>query len=78
MQTLANVPIGATARVINVSGDSALEQRILEMGVLPGAEIKVIRQAPLGDPIEIRVMGYSLSLRRSEAACIEVEAVSGF
>jgi len=73
MPTLANVPIGATARVVNISGDAALEQRILEMGVLPGTQVKVIRQAPLGDPIEIRVMGYSLSLRRSEAACIEVE-----
>ena len=73
MPTLATVPIGATARVINVSGDAALEQRILEMGVLPGTEVKVIRQAPLGDPIEIRVMGYSLSLRRSEASCVEVE-----
>ncbi len=78
MQTLANVPIGATARVINVAGDSALEQRILEMGLLPGAEVKVIRDALLGDPVEIKVMGYRLSLRRSEAACIEVEAVSGF
>jgi Fe2+ transport system protein FeoA len=78
MPTLATVPIGATARVVNVTGDAGLAQRILEMGVLPGAEVKVIRNAPLGDPIEIRVMGYSLSLRRSEAACIEVEAINGF
>lgn len=73
MTTLADLSVGASARVINVTGQAALEQRILEMGVLPGVQVKVVRQAPLGDPIEIRVMGYSLSLRRSEAACIEVE-----
>ncbi len=73
MTTLADLSVGASARVISVTGQAALEQRILEMGVLPGVQVKVVRQAPLGDPIEIRVMGYSLSLRRSEAACIEVE-----
>ncbi|MBK8208103.1 MAG: ferrous iron transport protein A [Planctomycetes bacterium] len=73
MTTLADLPVGASARVITVTAQAALEQRILEMGVLPGVQLKVVRQAPLGDPIEIKVMGYSLSLRRSEAACIEVE-----
>jgi Fe2+ transport system protein FeoA len=72
--TLANVPIGASARILSVKAEPALEQRILEMGLIPGVEVKVVRDALLGDPIEVRVMGYSLSLRRSEAACIEVEA----
>ena len=72
-QTLDKLPIGAVATVIDVNGDVQLQQRILEMGVLPGTQIKVIRFAPLGDPIEIKVMGYSLSLRKAEARHIQVE-----
>ncbi|MBX3460911.1 MAG: ferrous iron transport protein A [Planctomycetes bacterium] len=75
MTTLADLPAGASATVRGVTAEPSLEQRILEMGLLPGVQVKVLRFAPLGDPMEIRVMGYSLSLRRSEAACIEVEAV---
>jgi Fe2+ transport system protein FeoA len=73
MSTLADVPIGGSARVVGVSGDAALEQRILEMGLIPGAVVKVIREAVLRDPIEIKLMGYNLSLRRSEAKCVEIE-----
>lgn len=75
MPTLADVPIGASARVTGVSGDAALEQRILEMGLIPGAVVKVLREAMLRDPIEIKLMGYSLSLRRSEAKCVEIELI---
>lgn len=73
MTTLAQISAGASATVTGIHAEPALEQRILEMGLLPGVQVKVLRFAPLGDPIEIKVMGYSLSLRRSEAACIEVE-----
>ncbi|MCA8913842.1 MAG: ferrous iron transport protein A [Planctomycetes bacterium] len=73
-QTLDKLPIGATATVLDVAGEPALQQRLLEMGVLPGVEIKVVRFAPMGDPIEVKVMGYSLSLRKSEAAHVQVSA----
>ena len=74
--TLDKLPVGASARIQDVSGDPALQQRLLEMGVLPGTEVTVVRFAPLGDPMEIKVMGYSLSLRRSEAAHVSVEVAS--
>jgi Fe2+ transport system protein FeoA len=72
-QTLAQLKVGASATVKDVSGDPQLQQRLLEMGVLPGVLVQVVRFAPLGDPMEIKVMGYSLSLRKSEAACVSVE-----
>jgi ferrous iron transport protein A len=71
--TLAQLTVGARARVKDVSGEPALQQRILEMGLLPGVELKLVRLAPLGDPLEVRLLGYHLSLRRSEAACVLVE-----
>lgn len=74
--TLDKLPIGATARILDVSGEPALQQRLLEMGVLPGMEVTVVRQAPMGDPIEIKVMGYSLSLRRAEAAHVHIEGAA--
>lgn len=73
MTNLSEISVGQSALVTNVSGDASLQQRILEMGILPGQQVTVIRTAPLGDPIEVEVMGYSLSLRKSEAAYIEVE-----
>lgn len=76
MQTLDKIKIGAKARIVEVSGDGALEQRLLEMGLMPGTEVHVVRQAPLGDPIEVKVMGYSLSLRRAEARHINVEGTA--
>ncbi len=74
--TLAALSVGARARVIEVGGDERLQQRLLELGVLPGIELKVVRTAPLGDPLEVQVMGYSLSLRRSEAEVVRIEALS--
>jgi Fe2+ transport system protein FeoA len=73
MKTLDQVKIGAKARVVEVSGDDSLQQRMLEMGLMPGTEVQVVREAPLGDPIEIKLMGYSLSLRKSEAKHVGVE-----
>ncbi len=72
-RTLAQLKPGETARVLDVSGDAALAQRILEMGILPGHDIQLVRVAPLGDPMEFSVLGYRISLRKSEAACVSVE-----
>jgi Fe2+ transport system protein FeoA len=70
--SLARLPFGAQARVISVKGDSATTRRLMEMGVVPGAPVRVIKAAPLGDPIEVRVRGYHLALRRAEAQTISV------
>lgn len=67
MGTLADIEMGQTAIVGNVSGTDAISVRLLEMGLTPGVEVKLIGTAPLGDPLEFQVRGYRLSLRRSEA-----------
>ena len=74
--TLSALRPGQSATVRSVSGsDTGIVQRILAMGVLEGSEVRVIRFAPAGDPMEIEVMGYPLSLRKSEAALVEVENI---
>lgn len=70
--SLARLPIGAQARVTSVQGGGAITRRLMEMGVVPGAPVRVIKAAPLGDPIEVRVRGYHLALRRTEAQTISV------
>ena len=70
--SLDQLPIGRSARVIRVEGNSPVIKRLLEMGVIPGAPISVVRCAPLGDPIQVRVRGYHLALRRAEAQTITV------
>jgi ferrous iron transport protein A len=70
---LNQIKIGNTVRVVKVHGEGALRQRILDMGVTKGAEIKVQKMAPFGDPLEVTVRGFQLSLRKAEAASIEVE-----
>ena len=70
--SLANLAIGTQARVIAVNGSGAIARRLMEMGVVPGAQVRVIKTAPLGDPIEVRVRGYHLALRRTEAQTITV------
>jgi Fe2+ transport system protein FeoA len=72
-RTLDKLPVGTSATILDVAGEPELQQRLLEMGLIPGSLLKVVRFAPLGDPMEIRVMGYSLSLRRSEARHVQVE-----
>lgn len=72
---LNNFKIGETGIITKVGGEGALRQHLLDMGVLPGAEIKIIKYAPMGDPIEVKIHGYSLTLRLSEAAQIEAEIV---
>ena len=71
-RTLNQVKVGVAVRVAHVNGAGPLRQRILDMGLTRGAEVSVRRMAPLGDPLEISVRGYVLSLRKAEAACIEV------
>lgn len=70
--TLTDLPIGSEARVTAVNGNSRVTRRLLEMGVIPGVEVRVIKTAPFGDPIEVRLRGYSLAMRRREADAIEV------
>ncbi len=70
---LTNLPIGETAKVVSVKGNNAaVTKRLMEMGVVPGVSVKIIKTAPFGDPIEIRLRGYSLAMRKSEAEAIEV------
>jgi len=70
--TLTNLPIGAKAKVVAVNGNNAIIKRLMEMGVVPGVSVRVIKSAPFGDPLEIRVLGYHLAMRKSEADAIEV------
>lgn len=73
MSDLSQLQPGQRAKVCEVGGSPVLRRRLLDMGVVPGAEIEVVRVAPLGDPVEYKVKGYRLSLRRSEAAKVTVE-----
>ena len=73
MKKLKDVAVGDKAIVKRLSGEGALKRRIMDMGVTKGAEVLVRRVAPLGDPIEVTVRGYELSLRKDEAANIIVE-----
>lgn len=73
MATLKEVKIGKTAKVIKLHGVGPLKRRILDMGITKGVEIYIRKVAPLGDPIEVTVRGYELSLRKSDAEMIEVE-----
>ena len=70
--TLTDLPVGQDARVTAVNGTGGVTRRLMEMGVIPGVAVQVVKMAPFGDPIEIRVRGYSLAMRRSEADAIEV------
>lgn len=73
MNTLKHAKIGATVKVVKLHGEGALRRRIMDMGITRGVELYVRKVAPLGDPIEIMVRGYELSLRKSDAELIEVE-----
>lgn len=74
--TLRTVPCGAVVRVTDIVGEGSLKRRIMDMGITKGVLISVVRVAPLGDPIEIKVRGYQLSLRKSDAEMIEVEGAN--
>ncbi len=76
MTTLAQLSVGQRARVNSVEGTTSIVQRLLEMGLFEGEEIQVVGFAPFGDPIEIRLRDYRLSLRRSEAAMVQIGVLS--
>jgi ferrous iron transport protein A len=69
---LANLDIGITAKVKNINATNASAKRLMEMGIVPGVSVRVIKSAPFGCPIEVRVRGYHLAMRKSEAEAIEV------
>ena len=73
MQTLKDAKAGQTVRVVKLHGEGAVKRRIMDMGLTKGAEVYVRKFAPLGDPIELTVRGYELSLRRADAQQVEVE-----
>lgn len=71
--TLRDAGVGSTVRVVRLHGEGAVKRRIMDMGITRGVEIFVRKVAPLGDPIEIKVRNYELSLRKADAEMIEVE-----
>ena len=73
MKTMREAKIGDTVRVVRVHGEGALKRRIMDMGITKGVEIYLRKAAPLGDPIEVRLRGYELTLRKAEAAQVEME-----
>ena len=73
--TLREVPVQTTVKVVKINGEGAFRRRIMDMGITKNSEIYVRKVAPLGDPVEITVRGYELSLRRDDAESVEVVAV---
>lgn len=73
MRTLKDVKIGSSAKVVKLHGQGAIKRHIMDMGITKGVEITVRKVAPLGDPLELSLRGYELSLRKEDAAMIEVE-----
>ena len=73
MKTLRDIPIGQTVKVVKLHGEGAVKRRIMDMGITKGVSIYVRKVAPLGDPVEITVRNYELSLRKADAQMIEVE-----
>ncbi len=73
MKTLRQAKIGDTVKVVKLHGEGAIKRRIMDMGLTKGVEVHIRKVAPLGDPIEITVRGYELSLRKADAEMIEVE-----
>ena len=73
MKTLKDIEIGQTAKVKKLHGEGAVKRRIMDMGITKGTEVFVRKVAPLGDPIELKVRGYELSIRKADAEQIEIE-----
>ena len=73
MRTLRQVKVGETVKVTKLTGEGAVKRRIMDMGITKGVEIFVRKVAPLGDPVEVTVRGYELSLRKADAEMVEVE-----
>jgi len=72
MRSLATLKIGSTTQVVDISGEDNTSLRLLEMGLTPGVEVTVVSTAPLGDPVELELRGYRLSVRRNEAARVVI------
>ena len=73
MKTLKQAKVGETVKVVKLTGQGAVKRRIMDMGITKGVEIVIRKVAPLGDPVEVTVRGYELSLRKDDASMIEVE-----
>ena len=78
MKTLRDVKIGETVKVVKLHGEGPIKRRIMDMGITKGVEIYVRKVAPLGDPMEVTVRGYELSLRKADTEMIEVESTQKF
>ena len=76
MKTLKEAKIGETVRVVKLNGEGAVKRRLMDMGITQGVSVYVRKVAPLGDPVELTVRGYELSIRKDEAASIEVTGVA--
>ena len=74
MKTLRDAKIGETVKVVKLHGEGAIKRRIMDMGITKGTDVFVRKVAPLGDPVEVTVRGYELSLRKADAEMIEVQA----
>lgn len=72
MKTLRDAQVGETVKVVRLNGVGALKRRLMDMGLTNGAEVYVRKVAPLGDPVEVTVRGYELSLRKDDAQCVEI------
>ena len=75
MSHLANLAVGNRARIARVTGNDEIALRLMEMGLTPGVDVELLGTAPLGDPLEIEVRGYHLSVRKSEAIRVEIESL---
>ena len=73
MNTLKQAKVGDTVHVVKLHGEGAVKRRIMDMGITKGTEVYIRKVAPLGDPVEITIRGYELSLRKHDAACVEVK-----
>ncbi len=73
MRTLKDLKVGESARVVRLHGQGAIRRRIMDMGITKGTEVKLRKVAPLGDPLELTVRGYELSLRKADAQMVEIE-----
>ena len=75
MKTLKEIKVGQSAIIKKIHGDGALKRRIMDMGITKGVSVYVRKVAPLGDPVEVTVRGYELSLRKADAECVDVQTV---
>ena len=76
MKTLKDVPVGGSCKVVKIRGEGPVKRRIMDMGITKNTEIFIRKVAPLGDPVELTLRGYELSLRKADAEMIEVEEIA--